>query len=168
KILEDFGNYSYRVELPTHLKQRGVHDVYHPSLLRIHVPNDDWLFPGCLDTQLGNQDTPDGEWAIEHIEEHIGARTDAIFKMRWKSGDVTWMPYYQIEHLDALRAYFELLGIEKIHELPRIILSLPGATMGANGPDNTNGPPPTLPSTDPRLASTCHILPHSQLHVPHH
>ncbi|KAF8231198.1 hypothetical protein L208DRAFT_1470649 [Tricholoma matsutake] len=74
--------------------------------------------------------------------------------MRWKSGDVTWMPYYQIEHLDALRAYFELLGIEKIHELPRIIPSLPGATTGANGPDNTNGPPPTLPSTDPRLAST--------------
>jgi RNase H-like domain found in reverse transcriptase/Reverse transcriptase (RNA-dependent DNA polymerase)/Integrase zinc binding domain len=104
KILEDFGNYSYRIELPTHLKQRGVHDVYHASLLRIHIPNDDRLFPGRLDTQLGNQDTPDGKWAVERIEGHVGARTDAIFKMRWKSGDVTWMPYYQIAVLSRPRS----------------------------------------------------------------
>jgi hypothetical protein len=154
KILEDFGNYSYRIELPTHLKQRGVHDVYHASLLRIHIPNDDRLFPGRLDTQLGNQDTPDGKWAIERIEGHVGARTDAIFKMRWKSGDVTWMPYYQIEHLDVLGAYLELLGIEKIYELPRITPSLSEAVTGANGPNNLNGPPPPLPSADSNFAST--------------
>jgi hypothetical protein len=40
RIVEDFGNFSYRVELPTHLKWRGVHDVFHASLLKIHKPND--------------------------------------------------------------------------------------------------------------------------------
>lgn len=61
KILEDFRNFSYRIELPTHLKQRGVHDVFHASYLRVHQPNNDRLFPGQLDTQLGSQDAPDGE-----------------------------------------------------------------------------------------------------------
>lgn len=58
------------------LKRRGVHDVFHASYLRVHQPNDDRLFPGRLDTQLGSQDAPDGEWAVERIEGHIGARND--------------------------------------------------------------------------------------------
>ena len=50
KILQDFGNQSFKLELLVHLKRRGVHDVFHSSLLRIHVPNDDRLFPGRMDT----------------------------------------------------------------------------------------------------------------------
>ena len=46
KITEDYGNNSYKLDLPARLKQRGVHPVFHSSLLRIHVPNDDHLFPG--------------------------------------------------------------------------------------------------------------------------
>ena len=46
RIIENFGNNSYRIELPDNLKQRGVHNVFHSSLLRIHIPNDDRLFPG--------------------------------------------------------------------------------------------------------------------------
>ena len=46
KILRDFGNSSFQLELPPHLKRRGVHDIFHSSLQKIHVPNDDWLFPG--------------------------------------------------------------------------------------------------------------------------
>ena len=53
KILQDFDNSSFRLDLPPHLKQRGIHDVFHSSLLREHIPNDDRLFPGHLDTQLG-------------------------------------------------------------------------------------------------------------------
>ena len=45
-ITKDFGNSSYHVNLPDSLKQR-VHNVFHASLLCIHVPNDDRLFPGC-------------------------------------------------------------------------------------------------------------------------
>ena len=46
RILKDFDNGSFRLALPARLKQRGIHDVFHSSLLRIHVPNDDRLFPG--------------------------------------------------------------------------------------------------------------------------
>ena len=81
KILEDFKNESFRIELPSHLSRRGVHDGYHASLLRIHVPNDDRLFPGWLDTQLGNADGTDGEWAVDKILGHGGSKTDAVFEI---------------------------------------------------------------------------------------
>jgi len=41
RILQDYGNQSFRLDLPSRLKQRGVHDVFHASLLRIHHPNND-------------------------------------------------------------------------------------------------------------------------------
>ena len=43
-ITENFGNNSYWVNLPNSLKQQGVHNVFHASLLRVHIPNDDRLF----------------------------------------------------------------------------------------------------------------------------
>ena len=92
--------------------------MFHASLLQIHVPNDDWLFPGQLYTQLGNADSTKGEWAVDQILGHTGSRGDAAFEICWKSGDTTWLPYYQISHLAALQHYFDLLGIEKISQLP--------------------------------------------------
>jgi hypothetical protein len=53
RISRSFGNGSFQLELPSPLKQRGLHDVFHASLLRIHIPNDDRRFPGRLDSQLG-------------------------------------------------------------------------------------------------------------------
>ena len=35
KISQDFGNYLYHIELPSSLRQRGIHDVFHLSLLCI-------------------------------------------------------------------------------------------------------------------------------------
>ena len=96
----------------------GVHDGFHASLLQIHVPNDDRLFPGQLDTQLGNADGTNGEWAIDKILGHAGSKTDAVFEICWKSRDTTWLPYYQINHLAALQQYFDILGIENISQLP--------------------------------------------------
>ena len=110
KILQDF-------DLPPHLKQRGVHDVFHSSLLREHVPNDDRLFPGRMDTQLGLTPETEGEWAVEKILSHVGAKTDATFEIKWKSGDITWLPHYQITHLQALTDYLDLLGCQQINSL---------------------------------------------------
>ena len=118
KILRDYGNSSFQLELPSHLKKRGIHDVFHSSLLRIHVPNDDRLFPGRMDTQLSGADDGD-EWAVDRILSHHGSRTDASFEIYWKSGDVTWLPYYQITYLQALTDYLELLGVRKIAKLPK-------------------------------------------------
>jgi hypothetical protein len=117
KILQDFGNASFQLELPAHLKRRGVHDVFHSSLLRIHVPNDDRLFPGRMDTQLDGTDMDD-EWAVDRILSHTGARKEAVFEIKWKSGDVTWLPHYQITHLNALTEYLDLLGCNQIEKLP--------------------------------------------------
>ena len=118
KILQDFGNSSFKLELPAHLKRRGIHDVFHSSLLREHLPNDDRLFPGRLDTQVGSTPEVDGEWAVDRILSHSGSKTDSIFEIKWKTGDVTWLPYYQITHLQALTEYLDLLGKKDIRKLP--------------------------------------------------
>ncbi|KAF8799879.1 hypothetical protein BYT27DRAFT_7004830, partial [Phlegmacium glaucopus] len=105
-------------ELPSHLKQRGVHDIFHSSLLRIHIPSDDRLFPGRLDTQIGGTADTEGEWAVERILSHAGSGTNSTFEIKWQSGDTTWLPYYQITHLQALTDYLELLGKKTISTLP--------------------------------------------------
>ena len=59
KILEDFGNNSYHIELLPNLKCRGVHDVFHALLLHVYKPNDDRLFPGRLELQVIDGDVHD-------------------------------------------------------------------------------------------------------------
>jgi transposase InsO family protein len=93
RLLEDYRNNSFKVELPDRLKQRGVYPVFHSSLLRIHIPNDDRLFPGRLETQVADFDEPESEWAINRIVSHSGQRADSTFEIRWKSGDKSWLPY---------------------------------------------------------------------------
>jgi hypothetical protein len=118
KIIQDFNNQSFKLELPVHLKKRGIHNVFHSSLLRIHVPNDDRLFPGRMDTQIGESPDIEDEWAVEQIRSHAGSGEDSVFEIKWKSGDVTWMPYYQIKHLQAFDAYLELMSVNHISKLP--------------------------------------------------
>ncbi|KAI0354529.1 hypothetical protein OH77DRAFT_1369116, partial [Trametes cingulata] len=98
---------SYRVDLPLNLRRRGVHDVFHSSLLRIHEPNDDRLFPGRLESQVGEFDEPEEEWAIEKVLTHSGKGASALFQVLWKSGDRTWLPLNVIEGRPALQAYLE-------------------------------------------------------------
>lgn len=115
-IMEDFGNNSYHIELPDSLKQRGVHNVFHSSLLRIHVANDDQLFPSRSEEQIpdigGRQ-----EWAIEKILAHQGSHLDATFDVQWASGDRSWVPYCDLEHLRPLKEYFEALGVDGVENL---------------------------------------------------
>ncbi|TFY69679.1 hypothetical protein EVJ58_g270 [Rhodofomes roseus] len=117
KILEDYKNNSYKVDLSRNLKRRGVHDIFHSSLLRIHEPNDDRLFPGRLDSQIAELEDRDNEWAIARIVSHTGEREGALFEAEWKSGDRTWVPYSAIRHLGALTEYLELLGYADVTQL---------------------------------------------------
>ncbi|CAL1697539.1 unnamed protein product [Somion occarium] len=118
RILTDFGNNSYRLELPSRLRQQGVHDVFHSSLLRIHEPNDDRLFPGRLDRQVAEIEGQEEEWAIDKIVAHAGSGENTIFETVWKSGDHTWVPYATVAGLDALKNYLELVGVDGIKDLP--------------------------------------------------
>ena len=70
-----------------------------------------------MDTQLGDGPDIEDEWAVDSIQSHAGSAENATFEMKWKSGDITWMPYYQIRHLQALDAYFNLLGVKNAAEL---------------------------------------------------
>jgi hypothetical protein len=67
--------------------------------------------------QLGDTETMEGEWAVDQIKSHAGTKESAVFLVRWKTGDKTWLPYYQITHLTALTDYFELQGINSIEQL---------------------------------------------------
>ncbi|KAJ3964138.1 hypothetical protein EV361DRAFT_756878, partial [Lentinula raphanica] len=104
-----------KLDLPADLKKRGVHDVFHSSLLRIHVPNDDRLFPGRSYEQVVGTDS--GEWQVDKVVNHKGFKSDAMFLILWKTGDKTWLPYSKIQHLEPLKEYFETLGIQGIAEL---------------------------------------------------
>ncbi len=42
---------------------------------------------------------------------------DALFQVKWKSCDVTWLPYEKTDHLDALSEYFDALGTENVSQL---------------------------------------------------
>ena len=117
-ILQDYSNVLFQLDLPIHLKQWGIHDVFHSLLLCIHSPNDDQLFPSQMDTQLKGDLEANNKWAIDRIISHAGSGADAVFEIKWKSGDITWLPYYQITHLNVLTKYFDLLGISKISKLP--------------------------------------------------
>ncbi|TFY51530.1 hypothetical protein EVJ58_g10514 [Rhodofomes roseus] len=117
QLLRDYGNNSFQVELSRNLKRRGIHDVFHSSLLRIHEPNDDRLFPGRLDSQVAELEEQDNEWAIDRVVSHKGKGRDATFEAVWKSGDRTWVPWATIGHLDAVQAYLELLGFENVDQL---------------------------------------------------
>jgi hypothetical protein len=118
RIMQDFKNQSFRIELPADLRNRGVHDVFHAALLRIHQPNDDRLFPGRLDAQIGLPESSEQEWAVDKILSHSGAGREALFEIKWKAGDITWLPYDQISHLQPLEAYLQLLEINDIAILP--------------------------------------------------
>jgi len=114
KISQDFGNYSYHIELPSSLCQQGLHNMFHSSLLCIHVPNNNHLFPGCLDEQILELGRTAHEWIINKILLHQGSHSDAKFEVLWTSGDKMWLPYGEIAHLCVLTDYFKVLGINDI------------------------------------------------------
>ncbi len=81
-VLRDLDNRSFKIELPSSLKSRGIHNVFHVLLLRVHVPNDDHLFPGHAENQIGLSDNKSGEWAIDQIVSHLGSMIDTLFQVK--------------------------------------------------------------------------------------
>ncbi|KZP34109.1 hypothetical protein FIBSPDRAFT_677994, partial [Athelia psychrophila] len=107
---------SFKLDLPSELKQRGIHDSFHAQLLRIHIPNDDRRFPGRQVAQLASVGNSE-EWAVDKINSHRGKARDAEFEVIWKSGDSAWMPYHEVRHLAPLSNYLEAIGVDGISRL---------------------------------------------------
>jgi len=82
RITEDFKNNLYWIEILVSMKQQGIHNVFHVSLMRVHVANDDHLFSGRLDSQIVpvNQDSVP-EWAANKITHHVGSGESAMFQV---------------------------------------------------------------------------------------
>lgn len=124
KILEDYKNNTYLLDLPAELKQRGLHPAFHANLLRIHEPNDDRRFPGRQLPQLIDLGKVE-EWSIDKIDDHHGKGKDALFELVYKTGDKFWLPYHEVSRLEAMNQYLDLMGVKKIGELPKKISSPP-------------------------------------------
>ena len=118
RILKDFQNGSFQISLPADLKRRGIHDVFHASLLRIHHSNDDRLFPTRSEAYVFGTDENTQEWMVDRITAHAGSGNNAVFELRGSSGDITWLPYHQISHLRVMQEYLEALGLSDISALP--------------------------------------------------
>ena len=112
KILRDFKNQSFLIDLPAHLKQRGVHNVFHAALVRIHILNNDRLFPGWMDTQIMLGE--DSEVLV-----HLGSGEEAVFQIQWKAGDITWLPHSQIAHLTRSPSTSTSLGLRTSQSFQR-------------------------------------------------
>src|SRR6266481_5927635 len=98
------------LELPPELVTRRIHPMFHISLIRAHVPNDDGRFPRH-DTKLcydfGSTDKP--KWFIDEILAHRWVSQNRLeFQVHWTLGDVTWEPLASCEELEFLDEYLEL------------------------------------------------------------
>ncbi|PVF94983.1 hypothetical protein CPB86DRAFT_679917, partial [Serendipita vermifera] len=110
---------TYQLELPEILKERGVHNAFHASLLKIYIPNCDTRFPGRQIDQLAVFGGEDDAWTVERIRNHHGQGKHAIFELEWSNGDVTWQPLEKVKDLEAYLEYLEAMGVTDVHKLPR-------------------------------------------------
>ena len=117
KIKRDFSNNSYQIELPAELRRRGVHDIFHASLLRTHQPNDDRLFPDWSLSRILADDEEQWEWEVENVLAHVGSKENAIFQIGWKTGEILWLLYHQVAHLVAIANYLEAVRLSGIGAL---------------------------------------------------
>jgi hypothetical protein len=63
QILDDYKNDTFKLDLPSKLKQQGLHPSFHVHLLRIYIPNDDRRFPGRQMGQIGSLGNAE-EWVV--------------------------------------------------------------------------------------------------------
>ncbi|KAF4600396.1 hypothetical protein EYR38_005021 [Pleurotus pulmonarius] len=102
--------------------------------------------------QILEYDDSDPEWAVEEILSHSGSGTDSLFEVAWKSGDITWLPYDKIAHLQAYQSYLDILGVSDTSELP----------IGSGSPPDD--PQILLSSVFFVSPSPYHLPPHKQKH----
>ncbi|KAJ8090831.1 hypothetical protein PM082_024744 [Marasmius tenuissimus] len=114
KIIKDFENHSFRIDLPSEYLARGIHPVFHASLLCVHVPNDDRRFPSRLPSQLGETPQAEGQWKISRILSHSGSCEGEMFEVEWTTGDKTWLSYSEVCDMPCFGEYLDLLGIGSI------------------------------------------------------
>ena len=81
RIIRNAGNEAFELDLPLEMKNHNIHPVFHASLLRIHIPNNDRLFPGREVGQVTGLSDENWEWTVDLIETHTGKGRTTLFKV---------------------------------------------------------------------------------------
>ena len=111
---------TYQLELPKDLKKRRIHDNFHVSLIRPHVPNNDFQFPNRDHSDAYDLGAPpDAEFTVEEIVEHRWIQGKLEFKVHWNDGDATWEPLAKCDVLAALDDYLKLKNCQKPEDLSK-------------------------------------------------
>jgi transposase InsO family protein/Tfp pilus assembly protein PilV len=109
---------AYRLKLSDDLKSRGMHDVFHVSLLKPYIKNDDQRFPNREAQRFYDiKGEEKSELEIKQIIEHLGTGTHARFHTRMSDGTLAWHPLLALKGTPALSAYLELHGVEHVSRL---------------------------------------------------
>ncbi|KAF8187926.1 hypothetical protein K438DRAFT_1471935, partial [Mycena galopus ATCC 62051] len=112
---------NYMLELPEELVRRKIYPKFHSSLLRVHEPNDNTIFPSREVQRFYNFGMPDDqEWLVEEIVRHEWVGKRVRFWVKWTAGDFTWESPAALDELTALNDYFEAHGVTRWQELPRV------------------------------------------------
>jgi hypothetical protein len=96
--------------------------MFHASLVKLHIPNDDERFPHqdmLKHYNLGQE--AEEEWYVDDLLAHCWNSSALEFQVQWSLGDTTWEPSSSCLQLEALDAYLELRGVKSSRELPRHI-----------------------------------------------
>ncbi|KAG0692130.1 hypothetical protein DFH29DRAFT_1009311 [Suillus ampliporus] len=105
KILDDYKNNLFLLDLPSDLKQRGV--LPGRQLHQI--------------TKIGKLE----EWSVSCVTDHNGQGTSALFEVEYNTRDRVWLPYHEVSRLEATSQYLEALGVPGIQHLPKKISKVP-------------------------------------------
>ena len=81
RIIRNAGNKAFELELLLEMKNHNIHPVFHTSLLRIHIPNNDRLFPKREVGQVTGLSNENQEWTVDSIETHTGKGRTSLFKV---------------------------------------------------------------------------------------
>ena len=114
------GTSNYTLKLPIELEARNIHPMFHASLLKPHILNDDSRFPS-RDVQV-YYDFGYGEEAEQEVTEIMAHQWDGRalrLLVKWSSGDSTWEPLKSCDKLLALDEYLSIRGVTRPSQLPR-------------------------------------------------
>jgi len=116
----------YMLDLPSELKARRIHPLFHILRLRHYISNDNKVFPRReVHAYYDFSNAGDNEWLLDEILTHQWNGNKVLFLVQWNLGDTTWEPYSGCKDLEALDRYLELLGINENNwkKLPRKALT---------------------------------------------